>query len=127
MPSAASAGRISGKHDALQKIVHSLAPSTARGLDQFERQLLDEVAQKERAKAGLKRERESRISAPTVLKQAEFQAMIAHRNHQDLNRHEVAARRTSANSGELPRKAIDGQREAGHRRQRDRADVLQAP
>ena len=90
--SAAMAGRISGS-TMNQKIRHLGDTFDARRLDQLIGQGLDEVAHEEGAEAGLERD-VKQGEAPVGVVHAKAERHVADRNHQDLERDEVARRRT---------------------------------
>lgn len=90
----------------------------ARGLDQLERQLADEVAQEQRAEAGLERGVEQH-ERPHGVVQADAEHDLPHRNHQDLDRHEIAGDE-QAEQHEIAAEPVVRERMPGERRQQDR-------
>ena len=91
-----------------------------RGLDQLDRQGLDEVAHEEGAEPGLERDvKEDETQLGVV--EVEADGQVAHRHHQDLERHEIA-RDEHEKDQQVALEPVDAEREAGHARERHRAD-----
>ena len=115
---AAIAGPHQRQHDVPEDLEFAQAV-VARGIEHVVGKLLDEIAHEQRAEAGLERgvEQDQR---PARVVDPDRDREVAHRDHQDLERHEVAGDEDDEQR-EVAAKAELGEREARHAGERDRA------